>query len=53
MVATVVAVRDPRCGPPVNLPREGNGLGFVLALIVPGLAGTVVIRRIVAGGRSG
>jgi hypothetical protein len=43
-VATALSTR---CGPPVSLPQEGNGLGLVLGLIVAALAGTVAIRRIV------
>jgi hypothetical protein len=43
----VADASSPRCGPPVSLPQEGNGLGLVLGLIVAALAGTLTIRKIV------
>jgi hypothetical protein len=39
---------SPACPPPVSLPQEGNGLGLVLGLIAAGVAGTVLISRMIA-----
>lgn len=46
--ATAPNTWSPKCPPPVQLPQEGNGLGLVIGLLVAGIGGTFLIRRIIS-----